>query len=127
MTDQERAIGSALAELKEKGEWAGLHLFDAFHILHNVRKRLKKKEDIAFFARLLHAATQPEFDRRLAELKTQLPKEETYVLDRFLPGDKATAFRRSDQPSSASLPPVPPTRLSIAISRGSSHLRRNTQ
>ena len=40
VTDEERSMHSALMELKGKRQFSGEHLLDAYHILHNVRKKL---------------------------------------------------------------------------------------
>lgn len=55
ITDEERAIGSSLKELQESIDFLGIHLLDAYHVLHNVRKRLKRKENVVLFSRILHS------------------------------------------------------------------------
>lgn len=44
ITDQQISMKSALASLKEEGEWDGAHLLDTFHILKNMRKKTKNEK-----------------------------------------------------------------------------------
>ena len=39
----------------------GKHLLDAYHILHNVKKRLADKENVVLFSRILHSRNLAEF------------------------------------------------------------------
>ncbi len=43
VTDEERALHSALKQLKEDMEYDGQHYYDSYHILHNVYKKLANK------------------------------------------------------------------------------------
>jgi len=47
--------------MQEKEEYNGIHLLDTYHILHNIRKRLKEKNHIVYFKRLIHAKNQGSF------------------------------------------------------------------
>ncbi len=75
-----------MVELATSGEFDGTHLFDAYHVLHNVRKRLRRKENVLLFSKILHARNLHEFDRRSEEARRKLldQKEEIDVLSRFL-------------------------------------------
>jgi len=83
VTDEERAMHAALVELQQKGEWTGLHLYDAFHILHNARKKLARKEHVVYLARLLHSRNRNEYEQRLREARESLFASEMEVLDKF--------------------------------------------
>ena len=84
VTDEERAIRAALIEIESLGDWNGLHLYDAYHILHNVRKKLTKKEDVTLFARLLHAKSDQEWRKYLPEVKEKLPSSDLPILEKFV-------------------------------------------
>lgn len=72
VTDEEHAIRAAITELKAQGDFIGTHLLDAYHVLHNVRKRLKRKENVVLFSKALHARNSSEFDRWAQELRRQM-------------------------------------------------------
>ena len=61
VSDEERAIHAALVELQSTNEFNGVHLLDAYHILHNVRKKLKEKEHLLFFKKALHARNKQHY------------------------------------------------------------------
>ena len=73
ITDDEKAIGAALREMKEKGNYAGSHRLDLFHVLHNLRKRLTNRNQILLFSRLAHARNDQEFQRRQDDILEVLP------------------------------------------------------
>ncbi len=60
VTDEERAVHAALVELQEIGEFRGHHLYDSYHVLHNVYKKLANKAEIHYYARILHAKNRAE-------------------------------------------------------------------
>ena len=74
---------AALVELQQKAEWTGLHLYDAFHILHNARKKLARKEHVVYLARLLHSRNRNEYEQRLREARESLFASEMDVLEKF--------------------------------------------
>lgn len=55
ITDQQIAIGAALEDLKIEKSWSGSHFLDTFHILKNLRKRIKQDNMSGLFA-CLHDA-----------------------------------------------------------------------
>ena len=61
VTDEERAIHAAIEELQTLRQFSGIHLYDAFHILHNVKKKLTEKEHVVLFSRILHAKNTIEY------------------------------------------------------------------
>ena len=73
ITDDEKAIGAALREMKEKGSFMGSHRLDLYHVLHNLRKRLTNKGHILLFSRLAKARNDQEFQRRLDDIEEVLP------------------------------------------------------
>jgi len=44
ISDEDRALTAALRNLKRDEEFGGVHLFDSFHILRNLKKNLLKKQ-----------------------------------------------------------------------------------
>jgi len=44
ISDEDRALTAALRNLKRDEEFGGVHLFDCFHILRNLKKNLRKKQ-----------------------------------------------------------------------------------
>ena len=54
VTDEEKAVRAALSELRDEGDFTGIHLLDSFHILKNVRKKLEVKEHLVYFRKLIH-------------------------------------------------------------------------
>jgi len=44
VTDEQQTIISALEELKAKEFWNGTHVFDPWHALKNIRKKLRGEE-----------------------------------------------------------------------------------
>ncbi len=65
VTDEERAIHAALVELQSLREFEGVHLFDSFHVLHNIYKRLHNKADIRFYSKILHAKNYAELHKQI--------------------------------------------------------------
>jgi hypothetical protein len=46
ITDESAAIKSSINELRNARDFIGEHFFDNFHILKNIKKRLKRKANI---------------------------------------------------------------------------------
>ena len=61
ITDQQMAIIGALKELKEKEMWEGTHLLDTFHILKNLRKKLKNKHVFDYLHSAMFVKTSGKF------------------------------------------------------------------
>ncbi len=84
VTDEEKAIGAALGELKQEGDFQGSHRLDLYHILHNVRKKLSERRQVKLFSRIAHARNNPEFQRRVEEAEKLLPASDRGILYKFL-------------------------------------------
>jgi hypothetical protein len=41
LSDEQISIKSSLSKLQENGSWSGTHLLDKFHILKNIKKKVK--------------------------------------------------------------------------------------
>lgn len=55
ITDEQNSIEAGLNILAYENLWFGTHLLDSFHVLRNVRNKLKKKENIRHFRDLIKA------------------------------------------------------------------------
>jgi hypothetical protein len=63
VSDEEKAIHSALVELRKSGEFTGLHLHDSFHILNNVHKKINPKQDIRYYSQIIHSKNLAELEK----------------------------------------------------------------
>lgn len=61
ITDEQASIKAAINLLKYEDIYQGSHLFDTFHILRNVKKKLRIKKDLEFFQALISAKTVNAF------------------------------------------------------------------
>lgn len=84
VSDEERALHAALAELQKADEYHGVHLYDSYHILHNIYRKLGNKSSINYFSRLLHAKTTAEFEKCRDIAEERLVAQERELLQRFL-------------------------------------------
>lgn len=61
ITDQQASILSAIAQLKDDGDFQGFHLLDTFHILRNVSKKSKNKDLLYELRNAMFAKTRKEY------------------------------------------------------------------
>lgn len=61
LTDEQGSIEAGLKLLTYEGEWDGLHIFDSYHILNNIRKKLHAKDNLKYFKNLLRARNAQQF------------------------------------------------------------------
>lgn len=71
ITDEDHALKAAILELQRAKDFRGKHLLDSYHVLHNIRKRLRRKENVVLFSRVVHARNISEFNYRVHELRKQ--------------------------------------------------------
>lgn len=84
VSDEERAIHAALKDLQTNREFGGYHIYDSYHIIHNIFKKLKKKEEIKYFSRIIHAKNAAEFAKNVKIAQDSLDSVGMRLLDHFL-------------------------------------------
>ncbi len=55
ISDEQASIKSALDLLRYENIWDGQHLFDTFHILRNIKKKLTRKSNISYFKQIMQS------------------------------------------------------------------------
>lgn len=69
ITDEQASIKSGLDHLFYEDLWKGQHLLDSFHVLRNLKNKLRRKENIDVFSKLVFSKTNNEFLHHLSEAK----------------------------------------------------------
>jgi hypothetical protein len=55
ISDEQASIKSGLDLLRYENIWDGHHLFDTFHILRNIKKKLTRKSNISYFKQIMQS------------------------------------------------------------------------
>lgn len=53
ISDEQQAIKSALNNLKEKGSFKGNHIYDCFHYLRTLNRKVSNEKDYQLFYRVV--------------------------------------------------------------------------
>lgn len=64
ITDEQKAMGLALEELKERSIFEGHHFIDIFHVLRNAKKALFHKPSINYLVSLSRSSNVIEYEAR---------------------------------------------------------------
>ena len=70
--------------MQREGEYDGTHLYDSYHIIHNVYKKLSKKEHIHFFSKLIQAKNAAEWSKWLGMAQEKIENRDSELLKVFL-------------------------------------------
>jgi hypothetical protein len=65
ITDEQLAIRHALADLQEANIYDGIHCFDCYHVLKNLKKKTSSKENLSGYRSLLRAKSKAEYEKCL--------------------------------------------------------------
>lgn len=65
VTDEQAAINAALSQLKRERVFTGAHVFDNFHVLRNLARKVRNKEHLEEFKKLIFTKSSGTYEDRL--------------------------------------------------------------
>ena len=63
ISDEQATIESAIKDLKDNGDYQGVHLHDTFHILRNISKKTSNKDLIRILRNAMFVKTDDEYKK----------------------------------------------------------------
>lgn len=92
VTDESAGAKAGIRELVADEEWDGQHLLDIHHVLANIRKQMKRKEDIRLFAELAACPNPQKYTNMLPYVLDALDIADTPLLEPFLTQSQRYCF-----------------------------------
>ena len=91
-TDESQAAKSAIEQLKNDRQFQGVHVLDLFHILKNVRKKIKDKSQISYYSQLAACKHNQQFERVLQKVYQKIDINEINILEEFVKNSHRYCF-----------------------------------
>ena len=74
ISDEQASIEAALTELNRSGRWNGSHCFDVFHVIKNLSRRVRDRDQLSELKTLIYTKYGEVYDQELEKAKDRIRK-----------------------------------------------------